>query len=1006
MALSNFNISDYQEKYRWTGLDTHGDAVQLRILEKTSTPYTVKAIRCLVDIHLQMQGAQNRVFDPITKTALMFTLIDAPDLSDATTKAGNWQEFFTPDATAYLVQVYRGGSVEWQGFITPDSWQESLSYRGAITITARDNIGHCSDIPFDKSAVTVTGGLACIRDLIEQALDEVYFPMALLENVNTGDCQTLRDTHGYILDGYVAVSEFEGKSWGEVLEECLHAIGYTLRYVSGNSFALAPIRNIPLGLSTTRAQAQAIAYDIEFYGGNRELDPAIRQITEKVDFGGEMEIDVVGKDTYKYGATTANTYSGSFQRYDGYGSQSFTGRSWKNGNTDFATKGGWSDTFGYLNPQRCVASNVLKTIDGGDSFRSVALLADQNTDGGVLPAWRVKAPTTDVTLRLEFARPIKLSNGSFPFTVDPFFGYLKQIKALVSYIDPNGVKWGWQTFNGVNDWTSGPSIFHTYDIVTDAPTDFPDSFALDIPLKDISDKTTLGGWLQIEFYNFIHVGAPGTIYGLFARVTSIKATLNNKSVLKSDTITTVNNQAYNVKLERKPAFGAMSAQVPYLTPANYPKALWTDDSGKFVPMDYKAYLNGYAASTAIPLPAQIHKQMLCYNFTPLEILEGTCGLVNKAAKFHLGHICNYKGKEFVIQGGTLDVLKNRISGVHLHEFAWYADLWDENNNPTYNGNPKYETDSTLNGANGNSAIASSGSGGGGGTGTVTSVALAAPTGFQVTGSPITTSGTLQLSYASGYSLPLTADTAKGVQAYNWGNHANQGYIKDAAGIITALGYVPASATSSFQAPKLKIVSGYESHLTFMVPKIICSHPLIGTSDACFVLMVYRKRRGKCTISGGHHYKQRREKWGEARGPLATGSALTSTYAFQLDTIREWVLNRYMCIEDYALPTNMTVAQLNAITTYGHSLRFGRLANYTGTSFKAKTKGWLRFGIAVRITNPLWTAHANPGAVETTRQMKYNGEYIDRYLYSDVAPLRIFAGSDENKLKIGFSVGQP
>ena len=61
------------------------------------------------------------------------------------------------------------------------------------------------------------------------------------------------------------------------------------------------------------------------------------------------------------------------------------------------------------------------------------------------------------------------------------------------------------------------------------------------------------------------------------------------------------------------------------------------------------------------------------------------------------------------------------------------------------------------------------------TGTVTSVGITVPTGFSVTGSPITTNGTFAIGFASGYSLPLTADTNKGVTAYGWGNHANAGY---------------------------------------------------------------------------------------------------------------------------------------------------------------------------------------------------------------------------------------
>lgn len=49
---------------------------------------------------------------------------------------------------------------------------------------------------------------------------------------------------------------------------------------------------------------------------------------------------------------------------------------------------------------------------------------------------------------------------------------------------------------------------------------------------------------------------------------------------------------------------------------------------------------------------------------------------------------------------------------------------------------------------------------GGSTSTVTSVALAAPTGFSVSGSPITESGTLELAYATGYQGFTNAESLK------------------------------------------------------------------------------------------------------------------------------------------------------------------------------------------------------------------------------------------------------
>lgn len=55
---------------------------------------------------------------------------------------------------------------------------------------------------------------------------------------------------------------------------------------------------------------------------------------------------------------------------------------------------------------------------------------------------------------------------------------------------------------------------------------------------------------------------------------------------------------------------------------------------------------------------------------------------------------------------------------------------------------------------------------GGGSGSVTSVDMSVPTGFAISGNPITTSGTLALAFASGYSLPTNASQANWDTAYN------------------------------------------------------------------------------------------------------------------------------------------------------------------------------------------------------------------------------------------------
>lgn len=67
-----------------------------------------------------------------------------------------------------------------------------------------------------------------------------------------------------------------------------------------------------------------------------------------------------------------------------------------------------------------------------------------------------------------------------------------------------------------------------------------------------------------------------------------------------------------------------------------------------------------------------------------------------------------------------------------------------------------------------------------GNGTVTSIAISVPTGLEVSGSPITTSGTFAITFASGYSIPTNTKQGQWDTAYGWGNHASAGYLTTSA----------------------------------------------------------------------------------------------------------------------------------------------------------------------------------------------------------------------------------
>ncbi len=74
-----------------------------------------------------------------------------------------------------------------------------------------------------------------------------------------------------------------------------------------------------------------------------------------------------------------------------------------------------------------------------------------------------------------------------------------------------------------------------------------------------------------------------------------------------------------------------------------------------------------------------------------------------------------------------------------------------------------------------------------GSGSVTSVAMTVPTGLSISGSPITTSGTLAVSLQSGYSIPTTSSQSNWNTAYGWGDHSSQGYLTSVSSSQVATG---------------------------------------------------------------------------------------------------------------------------------------------------------------------------------------------------------------------------
>ena len=215
---------------------------------------------------LAMENLGN-ITDPIGKSVCSFSIIDTDQI--------DYDEFFTPDATAYMVVVstkIEGGAyvTRWSGYITPDFFAENLSYRTPISISARDNIGYLNDVDFDLDVSTIT-----VRELIQAAFSRIAedYPMQLV-------FATQKQTAEGVLaiDATISTMLLREGTWYEAIETVLHDLGLQMRWVDNNTIAVLDLSQIPEYYATQ-------AFNFVDASGYREILPAWRELAQEQDYG-------------------------------------------------------------------------------------------------------------------------------------------------------------------------------------------------------------------------------------------------------------------------------------------------------------------------------------------------------------------------------------------------------------------------------------------------------------------------------------------------------------------------------------------------------------------------------------------------------------------------------------------------------------------------------------------------------------------------------------------------
>lgn len=690
---------NYGTKYYWQTTNQADDQVQLEILERDYVG-GVKEMCDVVGCSLNLDGVSAGLESPVTKTTLTFSVADTYDIPDtAAQKHGNWQEFFTPDATKYLVRLYvtdrntNEYQLRWSGYVTPDSYQEELDYRGIVTITCRDHIGHMSDFEFDLPGDQY--GLVSIYDILDAAAEKVCMPMWLGLNVDTdGDARGIYAGAKRLDEAMINISILKDRSYGEILEDICDSFGYYLRYIDRNTVCFGFLRNINLFQSVTEGDIPTC--DVIFQvGGIRMYDPAYKRLTDtiKYEFNSELAQDhlrglnftgqsqgVATSCRYRNAlAWQTFTFFDNMAPYDTVVNSDVTG--W------FGSAPGW------LNSQKRIFTDEARFALDGDPSKYAFLLTGYNNTGNTDVEYRLKITVPRGALRISFApggylahkndNVIELSHYSRTAVVDPDTHLMpwgvSSARVIVRY-EVEGVSYWWDYEN--NDWSDNEVLFNLYS------DDYTNMNDLEIPFGRAGSEVPSGGRLFLGIHDiFLRTSLvlnwevttnllSSNNAGIYCAIKGVSlVTASDMRKLSDDTVTTINDDAYNVKLNRTPAFAALSVEVPYNAPFNYPNGLfyYPNEGDRPVPWPYVNGFSGDVYTQPLALPALVHRQLLMFHHVPMEILEGDV-IVDGQARFD--QLYSFHGLEHIIAGGVLDLCTGRFQGLSLRTFVRYNDLWE------------------------------------------------------------------------------------------------------------------------------------------------------------------------------------------------------------------------------------------------------------------------------------------------------------------------------------------
>lgn len=183
-------------------------------------------------------------------------------------------EFVTADEDEYRVDIYKDGSLYWQGFVVPGDYEEDYSINTGfdVRIRAVDGLNKLDNIRFPLS-----GTVSSLINILSDIFSQTYLSLEILENVNMyEESQTTGGANSPFLQTTINKGDFkDGDYW--TYGKALNEICKTFQCVVYQSEAKWVICRIPLNNGGTFTQRTFNSSGV--YQSNAVFNPVIESNT-------------------------------------------------------------------------------------------------------------------------------------------------------------------------------------------------------------------------------------------------------------------------------------------------------------------------------------------------------------------------------------------------------------------------------------------------------------------------------------------------------------------------------------------------------------------------------------------------------------------------------------------------------------------------------------------------------------------------------------------------------